>query len=198
MAVKFGKRIAITGNIGMGKSYITQCFKELGHSVYNFDDMVHELLLEDVDIIEQVAQIFPQCVEKKVIDKKLLSDLAFKDSANLAKLESILHPVLRQIQQHLTRIEKDDLSVVIEIPLLFEKWDKEGFDYIILAHTTFQEQKKRVLSRKGMTEEKFNAIMGQQIPSKEKFNKSDFIIDTTSGKLHTFEQIRKLVNNATG
>ena len=81
--------------------------------------------------------------------------------------------------------------VVLDIPLLFETGGDKFVDHIVVVSTSKNIQKKRVLARPNMTEEKFKKILSKQIPNEEKCKRADFVIDTSI----SIDDARKQVKN---
>ena len=81
--------------------------------------------------------------------------------------------------------------VVLDIPLLFETGGDKFVDHTVVVSTSKNIQKKRVLARPNMTEEKFKKILSKQIPNEEKCKRADFVIDTSI----SIDDARKQVKN---
>jgi dephospho-CoA kinase len=190
--------LGLTGSIGMGKSTTANMFRELGIDVYDSDLSVHELYSGEA-LIPLSAQ-FPDAVEGSQIDRKKLGDIVFKDKSKLLALEKILHPLVRRKEdiflENCRKAQKQ--IVVLDIPLLFEKRERSDFDYIIVVTTSAEQQKDRVLSRPGMTEDKFNSILAQQIPDAHKRKAAHFIVDTQKGLDSARQQVRAIVRSILG
>jgi dephospho-CoA kinase len=83
--------------------------------------------------------------------------------------------------------------IILEVPLLFElNWQKYC-DKIIVVNAPYEIQKKRVLARDGMTEDKFNKILALQIPEDEKLKKADFILDTSKDIVALRQEILRII-----
>jgi len=83
---------------------------------------------------------------------------------------------------------------LFEIPLLFETGGEGAFDKIIVVSAPSDVQRRRVLERPGMTEEKLAAILARQMSDSEKRAMADFIVQT-GGELSTTEaQVREILS----
>src|SRR5512137_1083715 len=90
-------RLAITGNIGSGKSTFTKFLFEAGYPVILADDISKEILAGDPEVKEEVINEFGmQSFLGNKINKKYLADNIFSDSQKLKKMNSILHPRVRK------------------------------------------------------------------------------------------------------
>ncbi len=187
--------IGLTGGIGMGKSTVGRQFVRLGASFYCADTAVHRLVAKGGAAVKPIQKAFPGAVKSGAVDRKALAKLVFGDAKKLKKLESILHPLVRKEEEKFMKREKKigTKLVVADIPLLFET-DKPGrFDYIIVASAPPAVQRARVMARKGMTEEKFKAILARQMPDKEKQKRADFVVNTGKGRAYSLRQIKKII-----
>ena len=194
IAPNTGVIIGLTGGIGSGKSYILQSFKKLGFKVFDTDKAVHNLMKKNNDGYKQIAKLFPETAGARNINRPKLAKIVIGSKANLQKIEKILHPLVRKAQ-HKFAMENKKYSIVFEVPLLFENKRESYYDYIVTASVKHDIQKSRVLLRKGMTQDKFNAIVAKQVSDTIRRKKADFIIDTNSSKRSTFNQIKDLIHN---
>ncbi len=113
----------------------------------------------------------------------------------IKKLESIAHPLLamgRQAFFEKAKAENQNV-VVLDIPLIFETNGQKNFDKIAVVSAPKEIQKKRVLERDDMSEEKFEAILARQVPDEEKRAGADFVINTATDELTTMQRVREIV-----
>ena len=158
-------KIAITGNIGSGKSTITKIIKELGYKVFDSDKEVKKALAKK-GLINQIRKEFkaqiPGLIKRNEIDKAKLGEFVFSDPDELKKLEQIVHPKVWESKEKFIETNMNEPVVFLDIPLLFEKKLQSKFDFIIRTRVSEEVQKKRVLKRKNMTDAKFNHIRKTQ------------------------------------
>jgi dephospho-CoA kinase len=194
IAPNTGVIIGLTGGIGSGKSYILQSFKKLGFKVFDTDKAVHNLMKQNNEGYNKIAKLFPEAAGSKAINRSKLAKILINSKANLQKIEKILHPLVRKAQ-HKFSLENKKHSIVFEVPLLFENKRESYYDYIVTAIVESTIQKSRVLLRKGMTQDKFNAMVSKQVSDSIRRKKADFIIDTNGSKRATFNQIKDLIQH---
>ena len=119
-----------------------------------------------------------------VVDRAELAKRVARQCRRRSKrLEAIVHPLVRaDADAFLARHRAAGAPLaVLDIPLLFETGGRDRVDKVVVVTAPAEIQRERVLSRPGMTEEKFEAILARQVPDAEKRERADFIIDTGSG-----------------
>ncbi|MEO1702926.1 MAG: dephospho-CoA kinase [Pseudomonadota bacterium] len=185
--------LGLTGSIGMGKSTTASFFKELGIPVHDADATVHDLY--EHEAVTPVGNRFPQAVVDGKIDRKILASAVLGDDDAIAELEAIVHPLVRNREQaFLQKAKKEgELIVVLDIPLLFETGADQRVDKILVVTAPADVQRERVMSRAGMTEKRFNAILKKQMPDAQKREGADFLIDTSLGFDDARQSVRDIV-----
>lgn len=187
--------IGLTGSIGMGKSTVAGMLKRMGCAVHDADKAVHIALDPKGEAFEEVAVTFPDCWDKKThtIKRDVLAKIIFNDNKKRDELESILHPIVRRSQKRFIQKQHQlgqDI-VVLDIPLLFETGAESRVDYTFVVSAPFHIQRRRVLSRPNMNEEKFTAILHSQMTDSEKKLRADFVISTGMGLAYTYRSLQK-------
>ncbi|MDR3439610.1 dephospho-CoA kinase [Telmatospirillum sp.] len=175
-------RLGLTGSIGMGKSTASRQLARLGLPVHDADAVVHRLLAKGGSAVRHVQAVFPDAVVEGEVDRQRLGALVFGDTSALAKLESILHPLVKRAEHRfLQRARRQRrFAVVLDIPLLFEGGGRR-FDAVIVVTCPAFLQEQRVMARSGMTREKLAAIRDRQMPDAEKRRRADIVIPTGIG-----------------
>jgi len=189
--------LGLTGSIGMGKSTVARLFSEEGVPVFEADDAVHALYRgAAVPIIEAA---FPGTTRDGVVDRAILAQAVLADPDALTRLEKLVHPLVRDVEQ--TFLEGARATgaplVVLDIPLLFEKWGEGRCDLVAVVSSPAEVQRERVLSRPGMTPEKFESILARQMPDAEKRERADIVIDTSGPIENTRRAVQDVVRRFT-
>lgn len=172
------KIIAVTGSIGCGKTYISGVIKSLGYQVFDADKEV-KLFYNNNDFLNLIKFDFSDCFDNNLLNKRKLRDLVFNNSEKLKKLESIIHPLLKQkLKQKIRKSAKNSDFLFIDAALIFEmNWDIYC-DFVILADVDKDIQRKRVMNRDKISADDFEKIIAKQIDNDIKKEKSDLIINT--------------------
>ena len=190
--------LGLTGSIGMGKTTAANMFADVGVPVYSADDAVHQLYSGRAAPLIEAA--FPGTVVDGTVDRTKLSAAVLGKPDALKKLESIIHPLVHEEEKaFLTNARANGAEIVlIDIPLLFETGGESRVDKVAVVSAPAEIQRERVLSRPGMTAEKFEAILARQMKDAEKRNRADFIIDSSGSFEETREQIDAIIAELRG
>lgn len=187
--------LGLTGSIGMGKSTTAQMFRDARIPVHDADACVHKLY--EGEAVPVVEALFPGTTADGRVDRARLAQAVLGNDDAMKKLEAAIHPLVQQAKADFldrARAQGADLAIV-DIPLLFETGGDKQVDGVIVVTADPEEQRRRVLGRKGMTEEKFEAILQRQVPDAQKRARADFIIDTGLGFDHARQSVAEIIEN---
>jgi dephospho-CoA kinase len=192
--------LGLTGSIAMGKSTAAKVFRALGVPVFDADAVVHRLLEPGGAAVGPVGEAFPECRSDGAIDRRQLGRLAFGDSAALARLEAILHPLVQAAERRFLARAAAACQplVVLDIPLLFETGSERRVDAVAVVSAPAFLQRQRVLRRAGMTAERLAGIRTRQLPDAEKRRRADFVIATGLDRRRAVAAIAAIVDAVRG
>ena len=182
-------KVAITGNIGSGKSTFTKFISELGHPVISADDISKDILAGDSEVKSEVINNFgKQSFQGDKINKKFLADVIFSDPKKLKKINSILHPRVRKRIDSLSKeyFEKNNI-VFVEAALIFESKIEKLYDYVVLITASKDIRMERVTVAKKLSEADFDMRDSNQINEESKKKKADFIF-SNNGSIDELKQ----------
>ena len=181
--------IGLTGSIGMGKSTTAGMFGEFGAPVHDSDAAVHELYASSA--MAEISAVFPGVVRNGAVDRNLLSAKVLGDKTAIKRLQQIVHPMVSAHRQaFLQRARAGAYPLcIVDVPLLFETGAERTVDVILVVTASTDVQKQRVMSRPGMTADKFEAILSNQMADREKRRRAHWIIDTTNGLASARRQV---------
>lgn len=188
--------IGLTGSIGMGKSTVAAMFAEEGVPGLDSDAVVHALYAPGGGAVAPVEAAFPGVTRNGGIDRTALSALVVGNGEAIKRLEQIVHPLVREAQAEFLQQHRDAGAalVLLDIPLLLEGGGAKFVDKTVVVSAPADLQRARVLSRPGMTEAKFEAILARQMPDSEKRARADFVIDTGVSFDETRAQVRAVLD----
>jgi dephospho-CoA kinase len=181
--------LGLTGSIGMGKSATAAMFRSAGVPVHDADATVHALYRGAAAPLIEAA--FPGTVTDGVVDRAALSARVLNHQDAMHKLEAIVHPLVRSAEEVFLRdaVSRYVPLVVLDIPLLFEGGGECRCDAVAVVSADEAVQRSRVLARPGMTADRFESILGRQMPDSQKRARAHLVIDTGRG----FEPARRQV-----
>ncbi|MGE5539769.1 MAG: dephospho-CoA kinase [Gemmatimonas sp.] len=187
--------LGLTGSIGMGKTTAAKALKRLGVPVFSSDTAVHRLLAPGGRGVAEVGAAFPAAREDGAISRPKLAALVFGNPPALAKLESILHPLVQaETARFLAEARRSRRPVVVlDIPLLYEIGAENRVHEVVVVTAPESLQRARVLSRRGQTPERLNAILARQTPDRVKRARADFIVPTGLSKRDSLRRLARIV-----
>ena len=185
--------LGLTGSVGMGKSTAAGFFAEEGAPVHDADAAVHRLYAGEAAPLIEAA--FPGTTVSGAVDRTRLAQRVLGDPAALKRLEAIVHPLVQTSERRFLEEAKarGEKVVVLDIPLLFETGGEERVDAVVVVSAPADVQRARVLERPGMTAEKLDAILAQQMPDEEKRRRADFVVDTSQSFDTARAQVRAVL-----
>jgi dephospho-CoA kinase len=186
--------LGLTGSVAMGKSTTAGFFAEAGVPVHDADSVVHRLY--EGDAVPVVEAAFPGTTADGKIDRVKLGSRVMGDLAALRQLEAIVHPMVQDAERRfLAEAEaKGAPVVVLDIPLLFETGGDSRVDAVVVATAPAEVQRARAMTRSGMTEQRFEAMVARQMPDSEKRLRADFLVDTSHGFDDARAQVRAILD----
>lgn len=187
--------VGLTGSIGMGKSTAVAMLRRMGVPVHDADAAVHRLIGRGGAAVPGIDKAFPGVVRDGAVDRKRLGDRVFKDAAARARLEAILHPLVRRSAEAFLRRQarRRQPLVVLDVPLLFETGGERLCDAVIVMSAPPSVQASRVLGRPEMSQDKFRGILAAQLSDAEKRRRADFVISTGLSKAETLRRLTAVV-----
>jgi dephospho-CoA kinase len=185
--------LCLTGSLGMGKSTAAKFFAEEGVPVHDSDATVHALY--EGEAVPLIEQAFPGSTSGGRVDRTKLAAMVLNDNAALARLESIVHPMVTASREKFlaTARAQGTKVVVLDVPLLFETNANRGCNAVVVVSAPAEIQRQRAFERPGMTDDKLAAILAKQMPDAEKRRRADFIVDSSQSFDHTHAQIREIL-----
>jgi dephospho-CoA kinase len=192
-------KVALTGGIATGKSYVRARIAARGVPTADADAIVHALFAPGSDAVSEVARRFGAAVVAPDgrIDRKALGALVFRDDAARRDLEAIVHPrVYARIGDWTSLLERSGVTwLVADIPLLFESGRQGDFDRIIVAACPPDEQVRRLMQRDGLSQAAAETRIATQWPIAEKVRLATHVVDTGGPFDETDRQVDVICRN---
>jgi len=189
-------RVGLTGSIAVGKSFVLECFRELGCNVLDADRTAREVVEAGTVGFGLVVEEFGRDVvsENGELDRKKLGAIVFADEAKRRLLNSIVHPLVFQKQNEwLIECEQRDPKgiAIVDAALMIESGGYKRFAKLIVVWCEAEIQFERLTGRDGISREDAERRIAAQMPQDEKRTFADFEIDTSNGFEDTSEQVNE-------
>ena len=189
------KLVGLTGGVGSGKSTVAAILRELGAEVVDADEASHAVYEPGTPGFAAVVRDFGEgYVRKGRIDRDALGELVFKDSDARRRLNSIVHPLVRDwmAQRTAEALERGADVVVQDVPLLFENKLEELFSTVVLVWVPEEVQVERLVGGRGFTPERAREVIAAQMPIDAKRSRATHVIDNSGTKESTRLQVERL------
>lgn len=173
--------IGLTGGIGSGKSTVAGILQELGATIVDADAISRSTTAAGGSAIAEIRMLFGDALvdSNGALDRAKMRDLVFSDTLAKKKLESIVHPLIRQEMER--QIEAATTRwVVLDLPLLAENTSFSGWrtrlDMICVVDCLPETQIARVMTRSNMSSEQVKAVMANQASRQDRLAIADVVI----------------------
>ena len=188
--------VALTGNIGAGKSTVAGLFKQWGATVIDADELVRQAQAPGQPVLRDIAARFGAEVifSDGSLDRPALRARVLADPTALADLNRIVHPEVRRRRLELMEQARarGDRIVISDIPLLFEADDPKSFDAVVLVDAPEPVRRARLLASRGLSPAETDRMMAAQMSSTLKRTRSNYVIDN-GGDLPALERAARSV-----
>lgn len=188
------KTVAITGIMSSGKSSVCRMLRELGARVVSADQLVHELMDHDPEIIERLKELFGNdVIQSGKVDREAIAKQVFHDTEKLVALERLMHPAVRTRMESELKQARQEVPTpplfVAEIPLLFEVGLEHDYDLAVTVTADESQCRERFTRAMGGNGEEFRRRMARQLSQTEKAALADQTIANTGD----LEDLRRAV-----
>ena len=189
--------IGLTGGIGSGKSAVASVFLEHGCIVANADENAKAVLLNS-----EVRDTLVEWWGEKIlnidghIDRTIIADIVFEDDEALQKLENLIHPRVRQMQEaQFAAAPEGTRGLVIDAPLLIEAGLDSLCEIIVYVEASREIRLNRVQKTRDWTAEELNRREAAQLPLDTKRNKADYVLINESELGAVHRQVKQLLED---
>jgi dephospho-CoA kinase len=191
------RRVALTGGIATGKSYVRAELEKLGVPTIDADRLSHEAVAPGTEGLAEVVRRFGADVldSNGHLNRAKMAAIVFADSDARLALEKIVHPLVRHATNDwfatLDQAGQHRFAVA-DIPLLYEVDRDKDFDAVIVAACDPLTQLRRAMERDAIGEDAARRRLAAQLPIDEKVRRADFVIRTDGTFEDTNRQVREV------
>jgi dephospho-CoA kinase len=189
------RRVALTGGIATGKSYVRARFEQLGVPTCDADTLARAVVAPGTDGLAAVVRVFGAEVlgEHGGLDRRRVAAIVFPDPAKRRQLEEIVHPAVRRATDAwFEHLEPATPFAIADIPLLYETGRDRDFDEVIVTACDPAIQVTRIMERDHLTEADARLRIEAQLPIQEKVRRADYIIRTDGAFEETDRQVQEV------
>jgi len=189
--------VGLTGGIGSGKSTVADLFVEQGAGLVDTDAIARELTMADGVAMPMLTAEFGRKIlaADGALDRAAMRQLAFADPSARSRLESILHPLIRQISTKRCQAATE-AYVILAVPLLVESGAyPDRCDRIVVVDCPESLQIARVMARNGLSLEEVKAIMAAQATRQQRLLVADDVVVNDADKTKIHDQVKMLHSN---
>ena len=190
------RKIALTGGIATGKSYVAGRFREAGVPIVDADLLAREVVLPGTPALAAIRKRFgPDAVRRDgTMDRIRVAQIVFKDKRARLDLEAIIHPaVIKAISDFFNALPKRTPFAVADIPLVFETGREKDFDAIIVVACPREMQLERLMERNKLSREDAEKRLAAQLPIDQKVKKATYVIKNDGSFAETDAQVDALI-----
>ncbi len=186
------KKLGLTGGIGVGKTYVSKVFRQMGIPVFNADVEAKNCMTEDKGLMQNVKNSFGENIyDNGVLQKEKLAKIVFNNNERLAELNALVHPVVKQRFEGWCTEQTAEL-VIKEAAILFESDAHLGLDAVICVSAAEKVRIERVQTRDGSSVAEIKSRIDKQMPQSKKEELADFVI-VNDGKQLLLPQLIKIL-----
>lgn len=176
------QRIGLTGGIAAGKSVAARRLAELGAVVIDSDVLAREAVAPGSVGLDAVVDEFGDAVlaADGSLDRAGLASIVFSDPAARARLDAIVHPIVRRLsaeREAAAAVTDHGAVVVHDIPLLVETGQADAFHVLVVVHTPAVLRVERLVRLRGMDRAEAEARVSAQASDDERLAVADVVLD---------------------
>ena len=187
--------VGLTGSIATGKSTVSAMLSELGGVIIDADKIVRQVQRPGEPALREIVEFFGEeiLLPNQELDRAKLGSLVFGNEDNRQRLNSIVHPRVRDERDRQTAaaIRANPQAVVIwDIPLLIETGIYKEVDKVVVVYVDPDTQWQRLLARDELSPEQAKSRIAAQMSIEQKKEYADYLIDNRGSREETQAQVR--------
>jgi len=187
-------KVGLTGSIAVGKTFVCEVFRELGCAVLDADRVARDVVEPGTHGLEQIEKAFGGSVVRPdgSLDRAGLASIVFADEEKRLLLNSIIHPLVFEVQDRWLKeheaVEPNGIAIV-DAALMIESGGYRRFDKLIVVWCEPDLQLQRLMARDALSRVDAEKRIASQMSQDEKKSHADFLIDTSNSFADTRRQV---------
>ncbi|MEY4499985.1 MAG: hypothetical protein RL319_973 [Actinomycetota bacterium] len=172
--------IGLTGGIASGKSTVAKRWVEHGAIEIDADQLAREVVEPGTEGLQQIVETFGSEIlnEDGSLNRARLGGLVFGDELKRLALNAIVHPLVKNRSIEIMSALPSDAIAIYNVPLLVEANVDHDFDLVVTVEAPEDEQVKRLVMNRGMTETEARARISSQAKPVERAAVADVILNS--------------------
>ena len=190
------RKVALTGGIATGKSYVSNRLREAGIPIVDADVLARDVVAPGSPALAAIRKRFgPDAVRRDgTMDRVRVGQIVFKDKRARLDLEAIIHPaVIKAINEFFNALPKRTPFAVADIPLVFETGREKEFDAIVVVACPRDMQLQRMMERNKLSKDDAERRLNAQLPIDQKVKRATHVIKTDGTFAQTDAQVDELI-----
>ena len=195
-------KVGLTGSIAVGKSFVLECFRELGCVVLDADKVARDVVKPGTPGLARIVEEFGDLIllPDGSLDRSKLAAIVFTDEGRRLLLNSIIHPLVFEAQDRWLNDRENadpDAIAIVDAALMIESGGHKRFDKLIVVWCEPEIQLQRLMARDGLDRDEADRRINSQMPQEKKKSFADFLIETSKGyedtrrqTIEVFEQLK--------
>ena len=175
------KNVALTGSVAAGKTTVGGLFRAWGATVIDVDTLVHEMQRPGEPVFNAMVAAFGSSILDLhgQLDRAALRRRILADPGERRRLEAIVHPAVERRRQELlaAACARGDVTVITDIPLLFEAGDPNAYDGVIVVDAPAATRRERLMQSRGFDAHEADQLIALQLPAEQKRARARWVID---------------------
>ncbi|CBT76146.1 MULTISPECIES: dephospho-CoA kinase [Glutamicibacter] len=186
--------VGLTGAVASGKSAVAAKLAALGAVVIDADKLARQVVEPGTPGLGAIKDTFGEDVllPDGSLNRPALAAIVFSDEAQRAKLNAIVHPLVRAQAQKLRDAAPKQALVVEDIPLLVESGQAEKFDAVVVVQAPLEERMRRMVYDRGWTEADAKARIAAQATDEQRAAVADYLLDNSGSLAELEAQVESL------
>jgi dephospho-CoA kinase len=190
------RKIALTGGIATGKTYVATRLREAGVPMVDADLLARDVVAPGTPALAAIRKRFgPDAVRRDgTMDRIRVAQIVFKDKRARLDLEAIIHPaVIKAVNDFFNGLPRRTPFAIADIPLVYETGREKDFDAVIVVACPREMQLQRLMERNKLSKEDAERRLAAQLPINQKVDKATYVIKNDGSFAETDAQIKALL-----